>query len=368
MSVNGKTPEERDLIFKERMREIYHKTLADSATAAAKKLDHSIEPFFRQYESTPPWCIGPMKKDDSMTFRKTKQWADPTDTGWKSGFLFNPSAIEKDGKLFLFYRAAPKVETLCSRIGLAVYSEETGWKDYEHNPIVFPVEEIDEVYGTEDPKVYQINDESYILFYNGIAPMTEDARRELEAEGLEVPELICTVKAMVSRDLYHWERVGQIVPTSVSKYWAKAAVIPRNPQGKAIKIDGEYLMYLSEGCGGKQIVGHSPDMLHWSFTEQEYLHIDELGMIHEVACATVDYTDDPDMLLLDVFYRKKNGERGGLQVRYSRQNPFRQLEINLGATLCWGGLLQYKGKWICAQGWDAPEDREEIYFYTADIK
>ena len=352
-------------IFKERMREIYQRTLAESA--AAKKSDHSIEPFFRQYETTPAWCIGPMKKEDALTFTKTAQWADPTDTGWKSGFLFNPSLIEKDGKLFLFYRAAPKVETLCSRIGLAVYDEETGWQDYAQNPIVFPVDD-DEVFGTEDPKVYKIGENRYILFYNGAAPMTEEARRELKAEGLEVPELICTIKAMVSEDLYHWERLGWIVPTSVSRYWAKGAVVPRNPKGEAVKINGEYLMYLSEGCGGKQVVGHSTDMLHWTFTQQDYLHIEELGYIHEVACAAVDYNNDPDTLLLDVFYRKKNGERGGLQALYSKQEPFTQLALKCGATLCWGGLLQYKGKWMCAQGWDAPEDHEEIYFYTAEIK
>lgn len=351
--------------FQERMREIYKKTMAESA--AAKKESHSIETFFRQYEAVPAWCIGPMKKEDTLTFQKKAQWEDPTDTGWKSGFLFNPSVIEKSGKLFLFYRAAPKVETLCSRIGLAVYSEEAGWEDYENNPVVFPLDE-DEVYGTEDPKVYKISDGNYILFYNGVAPMTEEIRKELEAEGLDAPEVVCTIKAMVSGDLFHWERLGQIVPTEISRYWAKGAVVPRNPKGEAVKINGEYLMYLSEGCGGKQVVGHSADMIHWTFAEQDYLHIEELGSICEVACAAVDYTEDPNALLLDVFYNKKDGQRGGLQALYSKQEPFRQLELNHGATLCWGGLLQYKGKWMCAQGWDAPEDREEIYFYTTNIK
>lgn len=352
-------------IFQEKMREIYERTMAESAKE--KKLSHSIEPFFRQYEKFPSWCIGPMKKEDSLTFHKTVQWEDPTGTGWKSGFLFNPSVIEEDGKLYLFYRAAPKVETLCSRVGLAVYTEEKGWKDYQNNPIVFPVEE-DEVYGTEDPKVYKISEKNYILFYNGVAPITEEIRRELTAEGSEVPDLICTIKAMVSKDLLHWERIGQIVPTEISRYWAKGAVIPRNPKGEAVKINGEYLMYISEGCGGKQVVGHSADMLHWNFTQQEYLNIDEYGSICEVACAAVDYAKDPEVLLLDVYYHTKEGRRAGLQALYSKKQPFRQLELNFGATLCWGGLMQYKGKWMCAQGWDADEDCEEIYFYTTEVK
>ena len=352
-------------ILQEKMREIYEKTLEESSKK--NDADYSMEYFFGQYGKSPSWCIGPMKKDESLTFRKNVQWNDPTETGWKSGFLFNPSAIEKDGKLYLFYRAAPRMETLCSRIGLAVYTEEKGWEDYQNNPVVFPVVE-DEVYGTEDPKVYQIKDDSYILFYNGVSPITEEVRAELTAEGTEVPSLVCTVKAMVSKDLLHWERVGQIVPTEVSRYWAKGAVIPRNPRGEAVKINGEYLMYLSEGCGGKQVIGHSEDMIHWTFVQQEYLKIDELGSICEVACAVVDDEKDQNTLLLDVYYHTKEGKRAGLQALYSRQHPFEQLELNFGATLCWGGLWKYRGKWTCAQGWDAEEGNEEIYFYTTETK
>lgn len=351
-------------LFRENLREIYEKTLAESSKSTEKS--YTMEYFFRQFEKTPSWCIGPMKKEDSLTFHKNTQWEDPTGTGWKSGFLFNPSVIEKDGALYLFYRAAPRMETLCSRIGLAIYTEEKGWEDYRDNPIVFPVEE-DELYGTEDPKVYKIKDDSYILFYNGVSPITEQIRAELTAEGTEVPSLVCTVKAMVSKDLLHWERVGQIVPTAVSRYWAKGAVVPRNPRGEAVKINGEYLMYLSEGCGGKQVVGHSADMLHWTFTKQDYLKIDELGSICEVACAVLDDERDPDALVLDVYYHTKEGKRAGLQALYSRQQPFEQQELNFGATLCWGGLWKYRGKWMCAQGWDAEEGTEEIYFYTTDL-
>ena len=42
----------------------------------------------------------------------------------------------------------------------------------------------------------------------------------------------------VSGDLIHWEKRGQVVPLSVSKYWAKSAVIPRNTKGEPVKLNG----------------------------------------------------------------------------------------------------------------------------------
>lgn len=350
--------------FQAVQREIYERTLAETPDRSAFR--HSIHYFLDQFQERPAWCIGPMEQDGAYTFRKPAQWKDPTQTGWRSGFLFNPSLIEKDGKLFLFYRAAPKIETLCSRIGLAVYTEGAGWQDYEENPVVYPGEE-DEVYGVEDPKIYKL-DNRYVMFYNGVSPLTEEMRKDLEEEGLEVPSLVCDVKAMVSEDLYHWERTGLVVPREVSRYWAKGAVIPRNPKGEAVKLGGEYLMYLSEGCGGKQVVGRSADGFSWCFEEQPYLDLGALGTICEVACAVTDYGDDPEAMVLDVFYTRPDGTRAGLQALYSTREPFRPLALNQGATLSWGGLIQYRGKWMFSQGWDAKHGAEELYFYTAPVK
>ena len=347
--------------FRQALREIYQRTLAQAPEQDG--FQHSIHYFFDQYVEHPAWSIGPMEQDQSLTFRKTAQWPDPTDTSWQSGFLFNPSLIEKDGKLFLFYRAAPKVETLCSRIGLAVYTPGQGWEDYAGNPVVYPQEE-DEIYGVEDPKLYKLDD-GYILYYNGISAITPEIRAELESEGLQAPAVVCDVKAMFSRDLYHWERIGRVVPREVSRYWAKAAVLPRSPNGVAVKIGGEYLMYLSEGCGGKLTVGRSSDGLHWDFSPVDYLPLGELGTIYEVACAVTGHKANSDEMVLDVFYRRPDGSRAALQVLYSTREPFTLRAINQGGTLSWGGLLQYQGKWIFAQGWDARNGAEELYFYTA---
>ena len=91
---------------------------------------------------------------------------DPTGIDWTSSSIFNPSIIEKDGSIYLFYRAAVKKESLGSRIGLAIYSQGTGWRESSKNPILYPTQE-NEILSVEDPKVYCYGQNKYIMFYNG---------------------------------------------------------------------------------------------------------------------------------------------------------------------------------------------------------
>lgn len=321
--------------------------------------DISVEEFGCDRETKPAWAIGPFEKNDALTYTKTARWKDPTNVGWRSGFIFNPSLVEHDGKLYMFYRCAPKKETLCSRIGLAVYDPQTGWQDYGDNPVIFPEEE-DEILGCEDPKIYKLKDR-FVMFYIGVSELPAD--KDGLMLGDHLMQVTCHVKMAVSRDLLHWEKRGRVVPLSVSKYWAKSAVIPRNPQGEPVKINGQYIMYISEGCGGVQHVGYSENMLDWRFEPQPFLDVSEYGMLYEVACAAVDYSDDEDALLLDFYYRKPDGNNGGGQAIFSRKEPFRQLELHQGASLSWGGLIRYQGKLTFAQGWDAPTGTEEMYIY-----
>lgn len=350
--------------FIEKLQQIYQDTLKNEPEEIIAAI--SMQGFCNQFEEFPNWCIGPIKKDDSLTFKKPKQWNDPTGIGWESGFLFNPSTIVHDSKLYMFYRAAPKKESLSSRIGLSIYSVEDGWVDYSGNPIIFPQTD-DEVVSTEDPKIYRLED-GYILFYNGIGEVTPDKKLlPINANG-DFPFYTVTIKAAVTKDLLHFEPIGQIVPNEVSGYWAKGAVIPRDLDGNPVKINGQYLMFISEGCGGKQTVGFSNDMLHWEFKHQSYLDIGDMGDICEVACAVVNYCEDKNAMLLDFFYCKPDSTYSAAQALYNINEPFTQLAINKGGTLCWGGLTRFNGSISYGQGWDAKSGDEEMFFYTAPIQ
>ena len=87
--------------------------------------------------------------------------------------------------------------------------------------------------------------------------------------------------------------------------------------------------------------------------------------IYEVACAVSDsVTGD---LLLDFFYSDTDGRDAAAQAFYPAGRLDDAPQLHRGGTLAWGGLSVFRGEWIFPQGGDAPEGKEEIYFYTAPI-
>lgn len=306
------------------------------------------------------WALGPFRQDDALTFRPVGQWPDPTGVGWTSSSIFNPTLIHRQGRLHLFYRASPRKESLASRIGHAVYTPAEGWRDDAANPVVFPTED-DELWGCEDPKVYEA-DGRYMLFYNAIWPLAGTKEPELfPSPGWPLGEVGCDIRMAVSDDLETWEKVGVVVPHEVSRLWAKGAVIATDGEGRAVRFGGEYLMFLSEGCDGIPTVGRSSDLVEWRFQAQPYLDIDEWGTLHEVACAVVS----GGVLVLDFFFSDRSGHFGAGQARYDPADPFRQMELHRGGALAWGGLIRWHDRWLFGQGWDAPPDRRELSFYRS---
>jgi hypothetical protein len=309
----------------------------------------STDQFSAEYPDRPEWAIGPFARDESLTFRLDGQWDDPTGIGWTSDSIFNPSAIERGDELHLLYRASPRKESTSSRVGHAV-RRDGRWTDSPTNPVIYPTL-ANETLGCEDPKVYAV-DGRYVLFYNAI--WRTDAG-----------DVACDIMVAVSDDLERWEKRGLAVPYEVSQFWAKGAVVPRDAAGNAVRIGGDYLMFLSEGCGGRPMVGRSDDLVSWTFDEHPYLDLTPLdGSLHEVACAAVD----GDRLVLDFFYADENNEFAAAQALYSLDDPFHQLAVHRGGSLAWGGLQKLAGDWTFAQGWDAPPASREMYFYRSTEK
>ncbi len=324
----------------------------------------STDQFSQSYDERPAWAIGPFSRDPALTFELNGQWSDPTGIDWTSDSIFNPTMIARGDELHLFYRASPRKESTASRIGHAVYRADTGWTDDPANPVIYPTLE-NETLGCEDPKIYAI-DGRYVMFYNAIRSIAGSAHpATMPSPDFPFGDIGCDIMIAVSDDLVTWEKRGLAVPYEVSRLWAKGAVIPRNGAGEAVKIGGEYLMFLSEGCGGVPTIGRSSDLLEWRFEVQPYLDLGELGgALYEVACAVVGAHAEDD-LVLDFFYRDPDGEFAAAQAHYSTDAPFTQLAVNRGGSLAWGGLLRYDGDWVFAQGWDAPKHRREMYIYRS---
>jgi len=304
-----------------------------------------------------PWAIGPFERLDHLTFEKTSRWPDPWDIGWEGRAIHNASLLEAGDALHMFYRCNPQMEGLSGRIGLATYREQTGWVDSPRNPLIYSTME-NESLGCEDPKIYRAGGR-YFLFYLGIfCPSAED-KALYGDRGYPVGDVGAEICLAVSDDLVQWKKLGAIIPRAVSHLWAKAAVIPRNGNGEAVRIGGQYMMFVSEGCGGKQFIGYSDDLMKWEFRQEDYLNASSLGRLYEVMSAVVN----GDSLILDFFYDDGSGVTRSAEALYRLTEPRRQVALNRGGTLNGGGMIRYQDRWVHAQGWDAPPGKAVIHVY-----
>ncbi len=350
-----------DQTYRQQARACFHQAQAPNLDPDGAHL--TVAALTGQYAATPAaWAMGPFQQDPSLTFHKPSVWADPLAIGWDSRFLWNPTLIADHESLYLFYRSGPRRESLSSRIGVAIWNGE-GWADFPGNPLLYSCRP-NELLGCEDPKIYK-HDQTFYLFYNGVYPLPLEAEQVPPTERFEAG-IACDINLAISRDLLHWERVGVVVPHAVSRYWAKGAVIARNSMGSAVACEGQFVMFLSEGCGNQQYFGYSPDLIHWTFEPQTYLQLPPgWGQIHEVACVTAVTSN---RWVMDVFYRTPAGQPAACQVLYDPHDLTTPLAFSRGGTLAWGGVIQFQGQWLFAQGWDASDGEQAMYFYRAPIE
>jgi beta-1,2-mannosidase len=161
---------------------------------------------------------------------------------WEAKDLFNPTAVVKDGKIYLLYRAEDNTGigewNGTSRIGLAV-SEDGIHFDRHPEPVLAPTEPYELPGGCEDPRVTKV-DETYYLTYTAF-------------NGTNAVLCLAT-----SKDLYNWEKHGVLFPEwtgGSDTVWSKSGAILAQP------INGKYVMYF----GDTSIwIAYSEDLLHWT--------------------------------------------------------------------------------------------------------
>ncbi|HKL32877.1 MAG TPA: glycoside hydrolase family 130 protein [Tangfeifania sp.] len=188
---------------------------------------------------------------------------------WEERNVLNPSAIVKDGKVWLFYRAQDVSGT--SRIGLAVssdglhfekqpepvfYPDNDSMKSLEWNfrkdaDYEFSEEPSSKLFdGTEDPRIVESDDGRYIMTYTAY-------------DGKTARLLLAT-----SEDLQNWTKHGPVL--SAEKYkdtWSKSGAIVVKQQGNkmvATKINGKYWMYFGDT---DLFMVSSDDLIHWEVAE-----------------------------------------------------------------------------------------------------
>ena len=306
---------------------------------------------------------------------------------WEERNVLNPTAVVKDDKVYLMYRAQDLNGT--SRIGMAV-SEDGLYFEKLPEPIFYPDNddmkvfewhfkkaELDQISpdstyfdGVEDPRIVESDTGDYIMTYTAYDGKT--ARLSLAS----------------SKDLKVWTKHGLVL--SEEKYkdtWSKSGAIVSELQGNKIiakKIDGKYWMYFGDT---DLFMASSTDLIHWEVAENE-----ESGKMISVLHPRAGYFDSrlvepgPYALLKDegilLIYNSSNAANyndpnlskftyAAAQALFDKSQPYKLLErtenyfihpdkdyekIGEVNEVCFvEGLVFFKGQWF-------------LYYGTADSK
>lgn len=170
---------------------------------------------------------------------------------WEERNVLNPSAVVKDGKVYLIYRAQDSDMT--SRLGLAVSDDGLHFRK-QPSPVLYPDSDAMQKYewkgGVEDPRIVEGDDGTYILTYTAY-----DGK-------------LARLCLATSKDLVTWQKHGLVL--GEGKYrdtWSKSgAIVSKLTNGKivAVKIREKYWMYFGDT---DLFMASSSDLIHWDVME-----------------------------------------------------------------------------------------------------
>lgn len=172
---------------------------------------------------------------------------------WEERNVLNPSAVVKDDKVYLIYRAQDNEMT--SRIGLAISDDGLNFVK-QPAPVLYPDNDNMNQYewkgGVEDPRVIESADGTYIMTYTSYDGKT--AR-------------LCLAS---SRDLKTWIKHGLVLGEGNYKdTWSKSGAIVGELIGNRIiatRIKGKFWMYFGDT---DLFIATSDDLIHWEVAENE---------------------------------------------------------------------------------------------------
>jgi len=212
-------------------------------------------------DSSQNWALLPFTKIDSVNpvlKPGAGSFIDPIlkkKVLWEEKDVFNPAIVNRDGKIYMLYRAQDKTGKPAgtSRIGLAVSTDAVHFTRMPQ-PVFYPendaYKKLEWEGGCEDPRVVEDSSGTYYMTYTAF-------------DGTTARLLIAT-----STDLIHWKKHGSVFEKAYGgKYadkWSKSGSIVstyRNGEPVATKINGKYWMY----WGDTQIwSATSDDLINWT--------------------------------------------------------------------------------------------------------
>ena len=215
------------------------------------------------YENDTNWAFPYFEKIDSLnpilTPAPDLKFLEPI-TGdtvkWEERNVLNPTAVVKNDKVYLMYRAQDITGT--SRIGMAVSSDGLHFEK-RPTPVFYPDNDDMKTYewnykksfdGVEDPRVVESEAGEYIMTYTAFDGRT--ARLSIAS----------------SKDLVTWTKHGLVLKDEKHKEtWSKAGAIVGALQGSSMvakRINGKYWMYFGDT---DIFMASSDDLIEWQVAE-----------------------------------------------------------------------------------------------------
>lgn len=178
---------------------------------------------------------------------------------WEGKDVFNPTALVKDDKVYMLYRAEDFIGKYngTSRIGMAISEDGLNFERLP-NPVFYPdndnTKEMEWEGGCEDPRIVEDKNGTYFLTYSSY---DGDKARLLVAS---------------SKDLFKWKKYGSVFKKAYkgkySRVWSKSgSIVCRRVGSKmvATKIGGKYWMYFGDT---NLFIAYSKDLINWTPVEK----------------------------------------------------------------------------------------------------
>jgi beta-1,2-mannosidase len=335
-------------------------------------------------QSTHRWTLGPFVRPVDAPIIEPNPKAVFTDpilgkpVHWEALHTFNPGAIVRGGKIYVFYRAeddsgAMVIGMHTSRLGLASSDDGVHFTT-EPAPVFYP--DVDSQKdrewpgGVEDPRLVESEDGTYVLTY------TQWNRQATD------------IGIATSTDLIHWTKHGPALVGEKYQHfdYKSASIVARLTDGRLIaaRIQGKYWMYWGE----VQVrLATSPDLIHWTPVE------DPSGKAIVLLHNRPRHFDSafpevgPPSLLTDhgivLIYNGKNAEKNGApgiaagaysdgQALFSAENPQKLLARTdkpfFKPEKFWEQSGQYAAGTTFAEGLVFFHDKWFLYYGCADSR
>jgi predicted GH43/DUF377 family glycosyl hydrolase len=171
---------------------------------------------------------------------------------WEERNVLNPTAIVKNNKVYLLYRAQDSVGT--SRIGMAISEDGLHFKKMPE-PIFFPDTDAMKVYewNYKKDKTEQTNSEAcYFCYFDGVEDprIIENDSGEYFMTYTSYDGKTARLSIASSKDLLTWQKHGLVLKNEKYKNtWSKAGAIVSELVGNKIiakKINEKYWMYFGD--------------------------------------------------------------------------------------------------------------------------